>query len=873
VEVWRQLYVAFWCLSSEDAGMPRKNARIDAFVLDALGFDGPRENPRRRAPRAPRPSAPYHPSADPWAVQRAVIAEHRMHAAAARQQARYDADALETAEYHDAEAERLEAELAAGRGRKKRKNPAPDSEAFRRWFGESKVVDAAGKPLVVYHGTEKGGFYAFDMGQANKEKRPGTMFFTDDIGMARSYTRGSGDPTPPYFESVEEFLEYVKTDDSPWTVETEYYAFSDEDETRYADLDALREARDDLADDDIVAVYKVWNPDGYKAGTYDSASDTDMEELLSVVNSESVKKAGVYAVYLRIVDPLVVDAEGASWDSIPREGEDEDGNPVNWTYTTNELAREARDLECDGLIIRDVSDPGEYGQGGESGDVFVVFNGKQIKSAKHNVGTFDPATDDIRRNSSSRRRNPTRAAYAHDADFDEVDDWVTIEECACHSCAPARMNPPKRKATGAYADLDSIILVTTNALAKHGLTMQNVEVKFTRGGKSRAGACSYSPSLRKCKIMFNGLAWPAFTEEQRLNTVLHEAAHAIEFLTTGRSGHGPRWQSIARSIGCTGDRCMSVEASQAMVDAYSEAKGLPKRKVIPRRGRCAPARSRWPAAADADAAARLGPVVDTEEWDDGTVVEFVAVPFPVERKPLSYKDDPKVSGFVRVEDLIATQRRVTKAGVEKYLDDLAGRVGRAEKIRVYQTQDGRQYIADGHHRAVAAWAAGVEVLPAVIQLVRENPTADLRSNPDVRRPRPRAREEDMLDAIQHADVYGDQGWTLDDFTILPMGEVPLSRVLGYEDCAWIDVDPEDFAGMSAEERLTELSSFRGPKWAARAAEWLSEGVPPIVVIDAPVVDEAHLYRQIGDGRGRVNFALAMGLKTLPVVIMKWKHPL
>jgi hypothetical protein len=140
--------------------------------------------------------------------------------------------------------------------------------------------------------------------------------------------------------------------------------------------------------------------------------------------------------------------------------------------------------------------------------------------------------------------------------------------------------------------------------------------------------------------------------------------------------------------------------------------------------------------------------------------------------------------------------------------------------------------------------------------------------------RPRASEQDMLDAIQHADLYGDQGWTLDDFNILPMGEVPLSRVRGYEDWGgWIDVDPEDFAGMSTEERLAELSSFRGPKWAARAAEWLTKGIPPIVVIDAPIVDEAHLHRQIGDGRGRVNFALAMGLKTIPVVIMKWKHPL
>lgn len=281
------------------APAPRKNARIDAFVLDALGFDGPRSNPRRRPPRDPRPSAPYHPSADPWAVQRALIAEHQMHAAAARQQAYYDPEALEVAEYHDAEAERLEAELdAAGRGVRGRRRRNP----------------------------------------------------------------------------------------------------------------------------------------------------------------------------------------------------------------------------------RDAHDPG---------------------------------------------------------------DWVTIEECACHSCAPARLNPraPKRKATGAYADLDSIVPVIAEALAKHGLTMDGFEggvegVKFTRGGKSRAGACSYSPSLHKCKIMFNGLAWPAFTEEQRLNTILHEAAHAIQFLTTGRSDHGPVWQRIAKSIGCTGDRCMSVEASQAMVDAYAEAKGLPKRKVI-----------------------------------------------------------------------------------------------------------------------------------------------------------------------------------------------------------------------------------------------------------------------------------------------------
>jgi predicted SprT family Zn-dependent metalloprotease len=171
-------------------------------------------------------------------------------------------------------------------------------------------------------------------------------------------------------------------------------------------------------------------------------------------------------------------------------------------------------------------------------------------------------------------------------DDDDIDDWETIEECDCESCAPQE-NPRaaraarKRGVSSEYADLDSINEVIEQALSKHGLTMDGIaEVKFTRGGKSRAGACAYSRSLRQCKIMFNGLAWPAFTEEQRLNTILHEAAHAIQFLTTGRSDHGPVWQRIAKSIGCTGERCMSVEASQVMVDAYAEAKGLPKRKVI-----------------------------------------------------------------------------------------------------------------------------------------------------------------------------------------------------------------------------------------------------------------------------------------------------
>ena len=44
------------------------------------------------------------------------------------------------------------------------------------------------------------------------------------------------------------------------------------------------------------------------------------------------------------------------------------------------------------------------------------------------------------------------------------------------------------------------------------------------------------------------------------NVILHEIAHAIDHIIFGKSdGHGKRWKSIAKHIGCTGERCYNVE--------------------------------------------------------------------------------------------------------------------------------------------------------------------------------------------------------------------------------------------------------------------------------------------------------------------------
>lgn len=69
-----------------------------------------------------------------------------------------------------------------------------DTPEFKQWFGESKVVDADGKPLVVYHGTGED-FSAFDAGKigSNFGYDKKGFFFSPDKSTASTYA--SYDPS------------------------------------------------------------------------------------------------------------------------------------------------------------------------------------------------------------------------------------------------------------------------------------------------------------------------------------------------------------------------------------------------------------------------------------------------------------------------------------------------------------------------------------------------------------------------------------------------------------------------------------------------------------------------------------------------------
>ncbi len=75
--------------------------------------------------------------------------------------------------------------------------------AFKKWFGDSKVVDDQGKPLVVYHGTGAA-FNSFDTSpehQANDEGMLGKgHYFTTERGIAELYAKRSGGKVPAVIE-------------------------------------------------------------------------------------------------------------------------------------------------------------------------------------------------------------------------------------------------------------------------------------------------------------------------------------------------------------------------------------------------------------------------------------------------------------------------------------------------------------------------------------------------------------------------------------------------------------------------------------------------------------------------------------------------
>lgn len=191
-----------------------------------------------------------------------------------------------------------------------------DSEAFKRWFGDSKVVDEEGNPLVVYHGSSIETIKEFDLeksGTILKSDWGKGVYFTPDKWNAELYGTGALKQTDK--EAIEIFDELNR-------VAKEYGTTP-----MMASIDLESK-----------------NPDAYKY--IQELGDKFRDRLKEIETFEPP----VYPVFLKIKNPFVYTYNGV---------------------TRPSLAEEVQGKGYDGLIIKD--------RDGDIEEL-IVFDPTQIKS-------------------------------------------------------------------------------------------------------------------------------------------------------------------------------------------------------------------------------------------------------------------------------------------------------------------------------------------------------------------------------------------------------------------------------------------------------------------------------------------------------------
>jgi ADP-Ribosyltransferase in polyvalent proteins len=236
---------------------------------------------------------------------------------------------------------------------------------FKKWFGDweaaignggvwsndvSKVVDDNGEPLVVYHGTDKAGFAAFNEPGGTKRGDLG-IFFTDSKPMARTYVRKGR-------------ARDVEADDL------------EEGASKFGGLyGAFLNLREPNEED-----FNGANWDGEHARGFEPW------RVIDANGDPAYAEDGRDTLSLTAAQELLVKTPGSRLEPVRLTG-----------FSTDSVARDGRNGH-DGSIMRNVQDDGggASSYAGEPSTIFVAHKPNQVKSADFNTGSFDDNEDDIR---------------------------------------------------------------------------------------------------------------------------------------------------------------------------------------------------------------------------------------------------------------------------------------------------------------------------------------------------------------------------------------------------------------------------------------------------------------------------------------------
>lgn len=232
-----------------------------------------------------------------------------------------------------------------------------ESRQFKRWFGESKVVNADGSPKIVYHQTEND-FTVFDTRREGAGTRDnGTPFgiflksSNRDIGLKgkKQMALYARIVNPLRARDRSELTRLMRN------MSPEYDALITQHET----LDREYKSKTQQAIKELKDFMINWRANNPGA---DSRSLYDVSEFNALFDAE---------------------------DALANE----------WTAKADELSTKAKNVMTnalesngyDGVILE--NDAGSFGR---STDAYIALHPEQIKSATDNIGTFDESNPDIR---------------------------------------------------------------------------------------------------------------------------------------------------------------------------------------------------------------------------------------------------------------------------------------------------------------------------------------------------------------------------------------------------------------------------------------------------------------------------------------------
>ena len=263
------------------------------------------------------------------------------------------------------------------------------AENFKRWFGDSKVVDEAGDPLRVFHGTQSN-FDTFDKGMAGTSGVPKTgkdnvFFFTDSPYEAGNYAQMA---TPESLKKLRK--EYAETGKlSQLDTARSNEVFKEANDAFYNARNNLKKQfeNDDRRIADIVADFKN-NPERYSDNSVlndylDAVNKRNLARVNKSANDPTTNLYGIEAAarnqspnvmptHLSLQNPLIVEKSG----SVSTNAD-----------VVKKALRDARANGNDGIIIKNTR---SFSPDDAPANHYIAFEPTQIKSSTGNRGTYDP---------------------------------------------------------------------------------------------------------------------------------------------------------------------------------------------------------------------------------------------------------------------------------------------------------------------------------------------------------------------------------------------------------------------------------------------------------------------------------------------------